>query len=493
MTDTPAMGHNRPPVSSPADADVKTDLETRYPEVKKELDEMDAALATMPSIIADDETARALTDNLGKIGKLRKSWKAYRADEKKPWNTVIGIIQNFFVTGEDRLEKMDEKWRPILKEWQDKKEAEAVAARQAEIERQRAESERLRFEAEDRNMDALWAEARKELAEYDEAKARERLEKQEADRRAAEARAETERLRQKEIEDARKKADREERDRNAESLKSIRRHMKDAEKLHALAEADEANEDEIAQLDTIIKPGGMVSGLAGPVNSSLLLDDDQKPELDGIKTRLGEIRSAFEERSNKRERAKREKARLKEEAEAKERAEDRMWADAREDLRLHDQRKARESADAEVEKAKLAEKATKGEISDHRAAHRDAHAGAREAGKAARGAEEQADRTENRVDRLQKKADNATGDGQQRGDYSALSSQTGRWTANIMDEKALRLVCGPLGEHFTETALQGAVSQWMVAHRDGFEGERATDPALPGVVFIWERSIAIRA
>lgn len=493
MSDTPTMGHNRPPVSAPADADVKADLETRYPEIKRELDDMEAALKTMPAVIEDEETAKALTDNLGKIGKLQKSWKAFHTAEKKPWNTVIGIIKNFFANADEKLEAWDEKYRPILKVWQDKKEAEAVAAREAQIAREREEAERLRLQAEEAKMDLLYAEALKELAEYDERKAREKLERQEEERRQAEARAEAERIRLKEIEDAKKRADKEERDRNAESLKSIRRHMKDAEKLHTLAEADEANDDELTQLDNIIKPGGMISALATPVNASLLLDDEQKAELAGIKIRLGEVRTAFEERSNKRERAKREKARLKEEAEAAERAEDRMWADAREELRLYDQRKAREAADAETERLKQAERATKDEISEHRAAHRDAHASAKDAGRAAKVVGEQADRTENRADRLERRHEKATGDGQQRGDFSAVSSQTGRWTANITDEDALRTVCGPLGAHFTETALQGAVFQWMVAHRDGFEGERATDPALPGVVFIWERGLAIRA
>jgi hypothetical protein len=487
------IGHNLPPVVVPSDESVRGDLEARYPEVKREIDEMEEALKTMPAVIESEDTAKALADNLGKIGKLRKSWKAFRADEKKPWNTVIGIIQNFFVNGEDKLQSWDEKWRPILKVWQDKKESEAAAARQQEIDRQQEEAERLRLKAEELKMDALYAEALKELAEFNEAAARKRLEDQERDRIAAEALAEEERNKQRALEEEKKRRDREERDRNTQTFRSIRASMKAAEKLHLLVEADEADDDEMAQLDEIIKPAGLLSTLTVPLNASLLLDDEQRTELDGVKTRLGEMRTGFEERSNKRERAKREKARLAEDAAARERAEDRMWSDAREELRLYDQRKAREAADAAVDTAKALERDTKGSIGEARTLGRSAYAGMKESARAVKDTTQQAERTENRVSRLEKRQETATGDGTVRGEYSAVSSQTGHWTANITDENALRAVCGPLGPHFTADALQGSVHQWMVAHRGSFEGERATDTALPGVVFIWERGLAIRA
>lgn len=493
FSDREKIGGNFPPVVVPTEQSMLDDLQTRYPEVKSELAEMETALATYPDVIEDEETAKSLTDNLGKIGKLRKSWKAYRGDEKKPWNTIIGIIQNFFVTGEEKLEGWDTKYRPRLQVYQDKKKAEADAAREAELERQRVETARLLAQAEEAKLDALYAEALVELAEYDEAKARARAEEQERIRKEAQERADALAAQEKARADEKKKRDREERENNDTALKAIRRHMKDAEKLHTLAEADEANDDEDKTLDAIVRPGGMVSVLAGPVASSTLLDDDERTEIEGVRLRLNELRTGIEGRSNKRERTKREKARLAEEAADKVRANNRMWDDAYHELEMHDQRKIREAAQAEADLAREAETKAKGSIKDARAANRDASAGLRDAERDVRLTDKDAQRAENRTDRMAKNLENATDGGRVRGEFSAVSSQTGRWTHNILDDKALRAVCGPLGEHFTDDALSGAVYQWMVAHRDGFEGERVTDPALPGTIFIWERGLAIKA
>lgn len=487
------VGHNLGPVTAPTDLAMRADLETRYPEVKTELDEMEKALKSFPEKIETEEDAKSLTDNLGKISKLRKSWKAFRADEKKPWNGIIGIIQNYFASGEEKLEALDDEWRPRLKVYQDKKDADAAAARQREIDRQHEENERLTRERAELEMDAVYLDALKELAEFDERKLRERLDREAAERAEAERIAGEKAAQEKLEADAKRARDREEKERNDKGICEAKALLKMADQRNDLAEADEGTAEDAQMLEQMIKAGGQISTIMGPIASSVLLTTDQADDVQTIKTRLTELRESLDERSNKRARARRAAAQAAEEAAERDRAETRMRDEADEELRLFDLRKEREAAEARAAAAKSAEQLTRGDIRETREAGRDAATGLKEAGRAVKNTAREEERGQNRADRMQRRHEDTTDGGRVRGEYSATSSKTGRWTHNVMDEPALRAVCGPLGEHFTLDALSSAAFQWMAAHREGFVGERFADPALPGVVFIWEEGLAIRA
>lgn len=489
----PGPGHNMPPVVVPTEPAMLADLQTRYPEIKKELDDMDAALKAFPAQIKDEATAKALADNLGKIGKLGRAWKANRLAEKKIWTTISNVIQNFFATGEEKLDAWDAEWRPRLKVYQDAKEAEETRKREEALETQRLENERLELERLDKLEDLLWAEARAELAAYDETKAREAAALEIQRRKDAEDRAELARIQERRLADEKAAHEKTERINNSAGLREIRRSMKEAERLHALAEEDAADDDQIAELDEMVKAGGTIGNLASPVAASLLLDEDQRMEIDGCRKRLGEMRNASNERFNKRERNRRAKLeeanRLAEEKAAAERAEDALWRDAERELAAWDRAQALKDAEA----AKLAEQASRVAAGQHKETGRAAAGAARGAAREAREVDTALTKGENRETRMEKQLDDGTDAGRVRGNFSAVSSKTGRWTHTIFDEPKLRAVCGPLGEHFTEAALSGAVFQWMAAHRDGFEGERVEDQTLPGVVFMWEEGLAIKA
>jgi hypothetical protein len=498
MTDTetlPPRTHNRGPIIPPTDVDLRGDLENRYPEIGTELSDIEAALTTFPEKIDDEEVASALQDNLAKLAKLKTKADAHRKVEKKIWDSLAKVVQNFFTKTTETIDGHLETWKPRLQKYADMK-VEAERRRQEDLlEAQRLETERLQREAEEKAMDAVWAEARVELAEYDERKARERAAEEERKRKEAEARAEAARAEERRIADERKAKEREERERNAAGLRDIKRYMKTAENIHTLAEADEATDDELKELDGLVKPGGVVSAVAGPIASSLLLDEEQQVDVNALKDRLSELRKAQEDRFGKREKARREKARLAEELAERERAEALKRERAAQEAREKAAREERERHQAVVDAAKAAEQKAKAEAKDHREAGKEAGADVREASRDLRQAERQADRATNVTDRMERKADKTTDAelSRTRGDLGSVGSKSGRWKHYIDDEAALRAICGPLGEHFTEEALSGAVYQWMVAHRSAFTGERVVTAELPGVVFAWEDELVIRS
>lgn len=494
MSDTPAaqIGHNKPPVTPPNEGDVLEDLKNRF-KIDDEAKKYEEAFAEFPEKIEDEAVAASLQDLMRRTTSQKAAWKGQRSAEKKPWDTLAKVVMNFFSKGEDRLDALIETWKPRYQAYLDAKEAENRRKAEEERKRQEEAAEAKRKEAEEADARAREAEERKRKAEEDERKAREETERLERERKEAEEKAEAAKVEAARIEREKKEREKKEREDNESGLRQIRRHMKDAEKLHALAEADEATDTEIAQLDAFIKPGGMIGILARPIGDSTLLSDEQKAEIDDVRKRLGEFRDAVNARFDKKEKKRREK----EQKEAEER--DRIAAEERDKKRKDDEeraRKAKEDADAAEAAAKAAKekhREAQAVVRQARSAGREASADIKDAERDATHAGREADRAENRADRLARKIENSTDAdfSRTRGDLS-VGSITGRWVYEIVDEEALRKVCGPLAPHFMTDALEGAVYRWMGAHREGFTGERVTPAELPGVVFKWERDAAIR-
>lgn len=488
--------HNSPPIVIPTNEDLLKDLQTRYPDLDEKLAEFDKALATYPEsfTLADEDIAASLGDLLGKMRDQKAAWAGVKKNQKKPWDGLVKVVQNFFGKGEDKIESWQEVWKPRHQQFLDLKAADSRRKAEEALEAQRKEAERLRAEAEASEKRARDAEAARLKAEQEAEEARARAEEEGRKAKEAEARAAQLEAEEKARAADKKKRDRAEVESNTDALRSIKRNMKDAERLNTLAEAEEASDDELAMLDLLVRPGGTISILAGPVASSALLDDDQKADVETTRARLAELRAAADARFGKRERAKREKARLAEDkAEADRKAVRDAARKAEEDAALL--RKAeREDADRLAEEARARQDTAKDQFIDASKQASEAKAEGKGAAKQARDIGVDADRTANRADRLDRKLGISTDadHSRTRGDLGSTSSITGRWVQHVADEQALRAVCGPLGEHFREEDLRVAAGKFMATRRDGFKGERVEDPTLPGVVFVWERDTLIR-
>jgi hypothetical protein len=484
------IGHNLPPIVAPADTEMLADLNARYPEVQRELDAFEKALATFPTTdltLKDEDIAAALQDLLGKMAKQKSVFSAHKKTEKKPWDTLVKVVQNFFGKGEEKIDALLAEWKPRHEAFLALKKAEALRAAEAEATRLREKEEA------DRRAAAL-AEEKRLAAEEEERKARQREEearaaeeKAKADQRAAEERAAAAQAEEKRIAEEKKARDREEKSRNETLLREVKAAMKVAERLHALAEAGEASDAETAELDEMIRPGGPISAKGSAVAASRLLDDDQKADAAASRTRLLVLRDAGSARFSKKEQRRREKEKAEADAREKAEAEERAARRAEDEERSRLAREAREKAEAEALEARAAGQAAKEEAREARSDAREAVQEKKGAAKAVQLHEAAADQAANRGDRLERRIENSTDAdlSRTRGDLGTVGSLARRWTYTITDEDALRAVCGPLGEHFTFDALGGAAYRWMGAHRENFKGDRV-EGALPGVVFMHE-------
>lgn len=496
MSDHPApMGHNRGPVTPPKDEEVLDDLKTRYPEVQSKLAEFEAALATYPTEfgLRDEAKAAALQDLLGQMEKQKRRLGADKKDEKDPWDKITKIVINFFAKGEEKIGEHLKVWRPRHQAYIDLKGEENKRLMEEEAERQRAEAARIRAEAEAAEERRRAAEEAEQAAIAREEQARREVLEAEERKRAAEESAKAAKAEEDRITAERRERERAEKAQNAEAISAIKRHMKTAQALDETAVAEVASEDDIRALDDLIRPGGTISILAGPVASSALLDDTQRAFMDEVRGRLAVLRTAAGARLDAKERKRREKARKDVEAIEAAQAEARRIAREADEARAAEAKRAREAAEAEAAAAKDDLKGAKKDVTAARREAGEAYADQKDAGRDAKRLGTDADRTANRADRLDRKVESGEAESVTlRGDLGSTGSRTGRWIYEIVDEEALRAVCGPLGPHFTEDALGGAAYRWMAAHREGFTGERV-EGDLAGVVFIWDRTSMIRA
>lgn len=482
------IGHNLAPVIAPTEDAITISLKSQYPKVYSDLDDMLEAAKTFPAEITEDDQASALQALIKKMKTSRSSWKAWRGLEKKPWDGVAKIVYNWFIGPEEKIEKVEHELETRLTKWSEAKaeQARQDAARVAEEERKKAEelAAAAAYAAESR----LMAEAFTELAEWNEQKARERAVEEE--RRAAEARvaAEAAAAEQKRIEDEKKARDRAEREDNAEKLKMVRRYMKDAEKLHEAAaeKGDEAPASDIEMLDSMIRHGGTIGLLAGPIAGSTLLDDEQRTEIAGIKTRLDELRKAFSERLDAKENRKRAKAR--QEAEERER----LAADQRRKDREADEersrmaREERERTEAAALEARGRVTEAKAEVKTHVRAGAEAAAGARDAGREATALGRQAEKQDSRATRTETKAGSMSDAdaSRHRGDAGTTSSIRGHWKANVIDPRLLP--ADQLWNLISDDDKAAAVTKWMRLHQAEWGDKDIVKDALPGVVFTWD-------
>jgi membrane protein involved in colicin uptake len=485
------IGHNRPPepINPPGEEATLADLRHRFPELQATLKDYQAKLATFPKTLTLEQrdTAGALQDLLGHIDKTQKAWKAYRGGEKKRWDVVIKIIQNFFAKGEEQLEAWLTEWRPIHDQYLDLVAAENKRKADEEVKRQAEAAAKARAEQEAAEAAAAKAREEEENARKREEEARARALAAEAEKKAAEEAAARAKAEEERIASEKREREKAEKEQNAHNLREIRVLMKTAESMHEKAEADNLPPTGIEELDDIVRPGGRVSQLAGVTTHSILLDDAQRAEMDRLKVRLNELRDALSRRFNAKEQKRREverqafeaeQAKIAAEAAARRKADEEATAKAKAE---------REAAEAAAAAAKAAQKAAQGDVREARADQREAATDQKGAERTAREAGVTADKSQNRADRLGRKLENTTEAefSRTRGDFT-VGSKTGRWVLDIVDEAALRATMGPLGQHLNYDAIEVACGKWMRAHQESFVGERV-EGKLPGVVFMIER------
>lgn len=495
-TETIEKTHNQPPVELPTEERMLADLQRKYPEIDKRLQEWDGAFAEYPLEIPleQEDVAGSLQDLIGQVKKDSKVWTdSYQKQEKKPLNALVKVVGNFFTGRVEKAQKFIDKYAPVHENYLLRVAEKNRKAAEEEAERQRQKEAEARKAAEAAAAEQAAAEQRAAEQRQREQEEREKAAKAQREREEAEAAAAA--AKEKERREAQERREREtaEKEQNTIHLREIRDYLKEAEKLHALAEADEASTEEQARLGDLIRPGGIIGELARPVAASLLLDDDQKERIATVRTRLGELRDLGDARLNKRQKAAADKAR-KEEAErqAKEDAE-------REEQRKRDQEAAakakqeREAAEAAAAKAKEEKAAAEKAARDAKEKAREEEQAGKAAGKEVKGLTTEADRNANRADRIENKLEKSTEAdlSRTRGELGTVGGLARRWNRYITDEAALRAVLGPLGEHFTTDALEGATWKWMLVHRPGFTGERVEPAELPGVVFIYETEARI--
>lgn len=482
------VGGNKPPVTPPSEQELLDDLRARYPEVEPKLDELLKAAASVPEKIGDDETAGQVQDLYRQIKKFQSTWKAWRTEEKRPWDTLAKVAMNFFKTPEDKLEEAGASLKERHTAFTEKKaeEARAEAAKKAEAER--AESERLRKEAEaaeQRRLDAEQAEReareREERARAEEEAARER-------RRIAEEAAARAKAEEKRIEAERKERERIEREQVAESIRTARKLLKEAEGLHEIAMGDEDAEPD-PRLEALACLDGEVNAALDPIRVSTMLSDEQRVAFDAIRQRNVVIRAALIQRLSAKDRKKRaaeEKKRQEEEARA---AELRRRAREEDERRSTAAKAERERLEAEAQKARDEAKAARKDACDAADEADEAVAEQREHGRAAAQTGKQADKIERRADRMDSRLANSSDAdmSRTRGDYST-GSLSGRWSWRVKDRDALVATLGVLGPYIHVDAVDAALTKFMRQHQGEWADQRkagVVEGKLPGVIFDW--------
>jgi len=481
-----SIGGNLPPVTPPGEPEVLADLKARYPNVETDLADLEAAAKTYPERITEEEQAASLQALLKKASTHKAAWKSWRSLEKKPWDTVAKIVFNFFGAPEDRAEKLIESLKPRYTAFLEMKAEKERLEREAKAEAERKEAERLEQEraaAEKRKAEAEEAERQANLRAEE---ARQRAEEEKAKQAEAEARAQAAKAEADRIERERRERDKAEKDENASNIRSMKAFMKQAERLAEQAAESALDQAEDDVFDDLIMEGGEIGRLGSKLLNSALLDDEQRAYVTGVRDTLTGWRKARTERMEVEEaeqRRKQEQARAEREAaEAAARAAQRK-ADDEAAARA---RAEREAAEHEAEEAKARAKAAQAESRGAAKDARDAFAEQKGAAKDEKVLGRQVDKVGARAARMERRNENATDAdlSRTRGEYGTVGSLSGRWEHTIVDEAALRAASGPLGPHFTETALSGAAYHWMAAHREGFTGDRV-EGQLPGVVFEW--------
>lgn len=455
-----ALGHNQSPVTVPEEDALNADLAKRYPTALTDLEEILEAEKHVPDEIKDEETAGKVQALLKKTSALKNSWEALGKVEKKPWTNVASIVRSWFQTKEDKAEALIKNIKPRLTKYLDAK-AEAVR-----LEEER-KAEEARLAAEESKMDQLWAEARVELAAYDERKAREREaearrleEEAREDQMWAEARAELAAYDERKANERRAALLAEQAARRKTRKADLSKLVKESKGLALLDEAGTMDDTQRARYQELIKKDGLIATLQQQLEQERgMLTDEERAELDAEEAALAECRAA--------------RKALHEKAEA-------AAAQAREH---------RQTGNAAATEARSHER-----VGD-------------KAERTAASAEKTAAKLDNRANRQELKSENLTDAdaSRTRGEGGSVGTLSGQWHPRVLDYDAglddvlvalakagKKSLLPELWEHIPQEAKDAAITKWRMAHQAEWAdrkgsgvGQGKVADALPGVEFIW--------
>jgi hypothetical protein len=219
MNDIAGIGHNKPPV--------KEQMEQKYPEVFRRLDEVEALAALIPEKIVNDDEAGKVQDMIKAMRVAINQADGARKVEKEDYDAIVKQINATFKIPMERVNSAMATARARLDVYLEEKAA-------AERRRREEEAERLRLAAEEKQREAAAAEARAREAEQrrieEERKAREAEEarakavkdREEAEARAAQAKADEARLKAQRLAEAAEAAKRKEQDEAEAAARAIR-------------------------------------------------------------------------------------------------------------------------------------------------------------------------------------------------------------------------------------------------------------------------------
>lgn len=162
-TDQAMMGHNNPPT----DAEIlRETLEEKNRDLLDRAKQLIEAAERAPATIEDDETEGRITDFIKQIMNCTKSIESVRVQEKEPYLTLGRVVDGFFKTKTNDLDKakmkvkrtLDDRLRWKAEQERKRREEEARKLRE-EAERQAEEAARLEAEQKANSADESWNKA----------------------------------------------------------------------------------------------------------------------------------------------------------------------------------------------------------------------------------------------------------------------------------------------------------------------------------------------
>lgn len=226
---TAAIGHNKPPIS--------IEVVSRHKDIFDRLEELAAADALVPAVIANDEDEGKAQDVVLACKKTVKTADAMYKLEKDPFDKAIKEIKATFAIPIEKVEKVAKTVTERLDIYKEKKAIEERRRREAEAQRQREEKERLEREAME--AERRRQEAERARREEEERAARAQAEKERAEREAREARERAERLKEEAVRLEKERKEREAREAEEAKIRALdaaRERQKEAAELALIEE-----------------------------------------------------------------------------------------------------------------------------------------------------------------------------------------------------------------------------------------------------------------
>lgn len=421
-----------------------------------------------------------------------EDWNDAREKEKKPWDKIAKIAQNFFLVHCERLADKKKKTgmaydlRARVTDYAERKATVERDRQAAELKAQREEAERLKREADEAEQRRLKAEQAAEEARQREEKAR--LEEEAAKKRKAEAEAAAVAAREEEkrLERERKEREKAEKDQLAIDLRELGKQYREA---RGLFDDFEQTPEDTGVPPALVASVQIIARVRTDLSHHRLLSEDQRQDLEVYDVGIAKMRTFFQGRTDRKRQLEQEKA----EREEAERAEARRKQAERlrkiEEEKLTAARRDREEQEAAAAKAKAEAAAARKEIKSAGDAQGDAMDDARDAASEGSKAAKAAGKTEQRAERMEGRLERATDAdmSRTRGEFS-VGSLSGYWAWRVTDRDALLGTLGTLGIYIAPDAIDAALTKYMRQHQGEWMDKRKdgkVEGKLPGVVFDW--------